>query len=786
MAEIFTLTLGDIDQYSATLATTPTLTGSRIVFTDPPSPKDGFDLILSEELRGKIETALDDACANIDDTCLETINNILLNPQTELEARQILIAGYSLAFLAALYFPIANKLINSKGVPVAIHAPLNQVGPIASAAQASTLAFATGTGTAMVTITRKPDVASTTASNTPHQTTFSSSIGQNLPGDIEIYIPEALGQRMTELIDRSQKCTIDDSFSGSRKARSLDFNEHLTGAICATKQVVLNASPGAAFEDLGSLATTSSWIPSWTIPEVQEAMEVVMQFAEISYQFINMNPSVALTMAAFVFMLIYERSITGNPIYPSIRIPGTELQGKATISVTPSITTFSSTMSATSTVSSSSSSSTQECSAYCRVAGAIKRCTTECPTMTGLPTAVPTEYAVRTMTVEPWIVPIEPQIPIKDLLTYCMPNEDTMFPSSAFNATYANFCEKADGSAEDVTWMVNAKGEQLQFKRRRFWIRESSNTFSDYKFALWWRPKTGENATDCAFSCEEAFESLVENKSCQVGDEGGFMAGNGGIDIGCGTYSFTIHHQIQSTVECLNHPLDAPKRDDVASGGTSVESAIQTWCGDNDGHQFSSNSISDNVYWRWGITQLDVPDRRSFWLRAKPHGDNQQASFVKDECIAALKEGLSKCDPDSDTSHGFTATVGTIDYRLDLSGVTKGDSPPWDEHPSFPAPEQLTAKGSSKPQSPKCWDGTKYATGRELSPDDLEQAIDAWCIDDAEIKGFGQYGDQGWEFPADGQPGFYPESRNPQYLHLGMETVENGAPKPYDDMKWCE
>jgi hypothetical protein len=239
------------------------------------------------------------------------------------------------------------------------------------------------------------------SSNTPHQTTFSSSVGQNLPGDIEIYIPEALGQRMTELIDRSQKCTIDDSFSGSRKARSLEFNEHLTGAICATKQVVLNASPGAAFEDLGSLATTSSWIPSWTIPEVQEAMEVVMQFAEISYQFINMNPSVALTMAAFVFMLIYERSITGNPIYPSIRIPGTELQGKATISVTPSITTFSSTISATSTVSSSSSSSTQECSAYCRMAGAIKRCTTECPTMTGLPTAVPTEYAVRTMTVEP-------------------------------------------------------------------------------------------------------------------------------------------------------------------------------------------------------------------------------------------------------------------------------------------------------------------------------------------------------------------------------------------------
>jgi hypothetical protein len=591
---------------------------------------------------------------------------------------------------------------------------------------------------------------------------------------------------MTELIDRSQQCTIESSVSGTQKTRSLEFGEQLTGVICSTKQVLLNASPGAAFDSLHSLAKIPSDIPFWLLEDVQKAMTVVIDYAVLSYQYLGMDEGSATTMAAFIFTLIYQRALTGKPIFPSIRIPGDQLQGKARVSLKPSITTFSPTISETSTGSSSSSSSTQECSAYCTMIGQIKKCTTECPKTIGLPTAAPTEYAVRTMTVEPWIVPYQPQIPMQNEFSFCMPNEDTKFPVSSFNATYSGFCEKADGSNENVTWMVNSKGEESQLSRRRFWRRENSDELSDYKFALWWRPKIGANDTDCAFSCVEAFQGLTENDSCKVGDDKKFLAGGGGIDIGCGTYSFTVYHHIQSTINCLNHPLDAPKNDQAASGGVSVESAIQTWCSDNNGHQFSSNSIEDNVYWRWGITQLDVSDRRSFWFRAKPNGNHQQASFVKEECIAALTEGLSKCDSGSDNSHGFTASVGTIDYSLDLSGVTNHDSPPWNEHPSFPAPEQLTAKGSTKPQAPRCLNEKKFATGRKVFPNDLESAIDAWCIDNSVIEGWGQYGIDGPQFPPPGETPFYPNAWNPMHIHLAVRTVENGAPEPYEDMNWCQ
>jgi hypothetical protein len=144
-------------------AVTPTIPGSRIIFTNSPSPSDGVDLILSEELRGKVGSTLESACVNLDDACFESINGLIVSPQTELEARQIGVAGLAIAFLLAAYLPIAYQLDKSKGVPVVLHAPLSQIKPVVSAANAPTLAFAIGTGTPTITITRKPDEASITA-----------------------------------------------------------------------------------------------------------------------------------------------------------------------------------------------------------------------------------------------------------------------------------------------------------------------------------------------------------------------------------------------------------------------------------------------------------------------------------------------------------------------------------------------------------------------------------------------------------------------------------------------
>jgi hypothetical protein len=78
---------------------------------------------------------------------------------------------------------------------------------------------------------------------------------------------------------------------------------------------------------------------------------------------------------------------------------------------------------------------------------------------------------------------------------------------------------------------------------------------------------------------------------------------------------------------------------------------------------------------------------------------------------------------------------------------------------------------------PVCFTNPPYELGRKVFPDDLEKAIDAWCIDDAEIKPWGQYGGDGPQYPPKGQPGFYVDDIwASMTIHLALKTVKTGGP----------
>jgi hypothetical protein len=228
----------------------------------------------------------------------------------------------------------------------------------------------------------------------------------------------------------------------------------------------------------------------------------------------------------------------------------------------------------------------------------------------------------------------------------------------------------------------------------------------------------------------------------------------------------------KAKISCRNHPLSAPRNDEDSNGATSVESAIDTWCRDNDG-----KDVTDDIYWRWGITQLGVPNRSSFWLRASKTCDRPE-KFNRWECVRALRDGMQVCDTGTET-HGLAASIACNDYSIDLSGVTYGDMPPWAETPEgrkFPPPEHAAG-------GPNC-DTYKGYTFRPLADSDLNTAIDAFCQDGKEIKGFGNLWANMFDYPPANQPQFYPD--DPMHLTFGAETVNNGGPQPYDDINWCK
>jgi hypothetical protein len=79
------------------------------------------------------------------------VKDLLVNPHTELESRQVAVVGAGVFALIALTIPWWGKSGN-QGVPVALHIPSAQLDPAASAASAATIAAVTGSGVPFVTI----------------------------------------------------------------------------------------------------------------------------------------------------------------------------------------------------------------------------------------------------------------------------------------------------------------------------------------------------------------------------------------------------------------------------------------------------------------------------------------------------------------------------------------------------------------------------------------------------------------------------------------------------------
>jgi hypothetical protein len=551
--------------------------------------------------------------------------------------------------------------------------------------------------------------------------------------------------------------------------------------ICAAQQIILNASPGGPFEDLVVLQGKSL---AWSAPLLIQAMQDVIAFAVAQARFTRLSNEAATTVGLYAFTLAYTVIKNNKPLSTENLIPASELKGS--ISTSPSPTTF--VTRATNSIVTTSSASLMECLATCTMYGVMKACITSCPTGTDVSAPMPETYAVKTVSIKPWVVPSREQTPMLAIEGSC-PEGDTDFPTELFAQTYGEFCTQTDKDSKDLSWIVNADGQQIAVGLKPKPSSGIDEKFSGYQFNLLWKPKASSSVSACSTKCADAYKALADSGSCKRGTEKKNMAASGGIDVGCGQYSYSIKAPTkapEAAIKCRGHPLSAPKRKDKAGGATSVQDAIETWCKNTKDRTIkkSPSGTDEEVYERFPITQLSVPNRSSFWLRASINDDTSEAKFDPDACKSALVNSLDNCDSNDDQTHGFTATVGSVNYELDLSGVTRDESPPWNEKASFPPPEFATpAAGYSL--GPNCYD-TKQEYGRKLSDEDLNNAIDAFCVDGAEIKGYGQYWKNMFIYPPANQPQFYNSAHTKMHLDMGVETINNGAPEPYKDMNWCK
>jgi hypothetical protein len=136
------------------------------MFTTAVSPKDGVDVVLSDELRASVQKALEENCKDIDTRCVEKVKALMVSPHTELEARQLgnvaVAAGAGLMAFFALAIPFFKSGQEAYTVPSAYHIPSSQVGPAVSAAKAATIIAGAYPGAPSITITLQPITATIT------------------------------------------------------------------------------------------------------------------------------------------------------------------------------------------------------------------------------------------------------------------------------------------------------------------------------------------------------------------------------------------------------------------------------------------------------------------------------------------------------------------------------------------------------------------------------------------------------------------------------------------------
>jgi hypothetical protein len=272
------------------------------------------------------------------------------------------------------------------------------------------------------------------------------------------------------------------------------------------------------------------------------------------------------------------------------------------------------------------------------------------------------------------------------------------------------------------------------------------------------------------------------------------MSKTGLVETDCGIASYSVDKP--NPPECWPADFGAPRGqkevDEEGGGGTSVEAALESFCNDIDGQKVEDNTDEEKTTHakRWGYAEWRVSNRRSFWLKAQyaSRPGCQGYEFPhKTNCKAALRQGLDACSANQGRTTGFSIQgIGCIDYSIHISDSTRDDSPPWKETvKEFPPPLSAQKIGGGAHEVNCTW----YTTpGKPLQDQDFNNALDAFCKDGADIKGWGRdHWDDMTDYPPEGQPQFWAGKQLGMHLTMGAKTVNNdGNDEPYEDISWCQ
>ncbi|KAK0105772.1 hypothetical protein ONS95_004290 [Cadophora gregata] len=518
-SQIATLSLGGLQQYNPPGAVPPTLTGTIIGVSGGTTAEEGVDIFFSPDLHALIQSSVEANCQQVSEQCLQSVTNLVSGPNTELQARQLLVSAFLVYEIVQFAIDVAIFLLaaavavaaagNIDGHDFATHVSI----PPAQLNQATSMVTATATvvmvdGVPPFTITPKPVPTAITGTYTPIATSFTSAVNGHNAGDIVISLPNDFSKRMEGFIRRSTDCAAANALDQPIAKRVDEFGP----ALCGAQGVIMNAVPGGPFADIRLMGIQP--LPFAAAGAVR-AMNAAMQFARNWAAQLQMTPEQAELFGVAVFAITELVNHQGAPLGTENTIPAESLSG----TITQSQTMTSAPETSSSLSSSSSSSECTVCYASCSFVGIIQGCGTTCMQVSSCSskTASNEEPDIITTATIPWYdaafvptqVPIVPSVPLEECT-----GGGSSFPYDSFSGAYGQFCAEIDKVHSSLNWNVDPLGNKIQALRRRDLsvVQRSPpvnpETWKDWRINLNW---IVGDAPECTKSCSDAFKTLANS-----------------------------------------------------------------------------------------------------------------------------------------------------------------------------------------------------------------------------------------------------------------------------------
>jgi hypothetical protein len=358
-------------------------------------------------------------------------------------------------------------------------------------------------------------------------TTYAAAGTDHAKGDMGIIIPKGLAKKLDDYLNKEsvKNCKSPDEFKKKLQRRL----GSLSAPICPTEMVAAN-------EELMNWAANIAPTDITAVfrnEDARRAMNTAIGFIRDNAVLLALSSEQAETVATMLYYLVYVKTVYNEAISTVNVIRADDIKEDGEEQTTKTC---------------SSKTTATNCDVGCEMAGNIIGCETTCSETTACTKTTGTITTTKVVAYTP--VPVDVSTTSTTTPTpKCDVDKISKFPANLFKqGIYAKFCSELKDIKKEQIWTVDSAGAKTDKKRRDVgdWLGKrtppaSSKNYPNYRTALSFKPS--KDGSKCDLDCSEAYSLIADSNCGRTAGEQNIMASEGSVDVGCGTYSYSINSE---------------------------------------------------------------------------------------------------------------------------------------------------------------------------------------------------------------------------------------------------